>query len=782
MIFTMCQGFNIQSRLQFDRDIEKYGQNCNSGKPVIDYYRCSDKFNGLYSSASDSFDKYARRHGATIIPSMTALVWPGLSFQAHMGRSVPAWSKAKRPVASTFARWIFEGTSHCEKGSHDNTVCANTATGSISSVIPWFGGDYNPWESCDTITSDGEIHEAITAACHSTICTGADQFQSPFYANQPSGKTRCYDMDGEQVTRLNVPSTYETNLCRQKPLPEVDAKVQRCQWEHGMLMGYEGSSHSDLYQDATPLFRDSIIAETGSGLFIKGGNPIYYTAKGTVEELKNELMHTILRSHPDDLGGHHMVLRLLYDEENSKNILSVRRLPLTSLPESTYDDDRSSLDPVETVYDSSLLSSLSTVPTLGWLSNLAGNMRYEQSAVDVLYPLPSSITSTTEKEWSCPLLRIAFWSQVVESFSPLSPSPVRAARLFGGSSYNMIHGTRSHPTQMFSSLFSRLGNIHTSNGFCYCLEASQCQVLHSSSQNSDCTLLETIRSLYDQKFRVAKVLTTASSDMCLQQLDWPFEPGIMRDGTFNKARNDPAKACNVMDRLPLFQYRYRPVGKVHAPADSSKTSLSQGGSCHMGRAVHVPPPVSTATTQICRKIHTNFTHVVVRCAGAQNTYTDYELPKEKSAAPDWMVERLRTEKRQKCDVCSAVPVWRTEDGMQDLPHGPEVSYGIPFRWSASRLLAAELKDVICMGGRHNNTDQCNSLLNLSSPDAFSEAFFGSGFFTSSSSHPNLLDAMDNFSATLQSALDEDLFLWGGTETPGKTLPHSLVDELDDLFK
>jgi hypothetical protein len=30
-----------------------------------------------------------------------------------------------------------------------------------------------------------------------------------------------------------------------------------------------------------------------------------------------------------------------------------------------------------------------------------------------------------------------------------------------------------------------------------------------------------------------------------------------------------------------------------------------------------------------------------------------------------------------------------------MPHGPEVSYGIPFRWSASRLLASDMRSVLC---------------------------------------------------------------------------------------
>ena len=93
-----------------------------------------------------------------------------------------------------------------------------------------------------------------------------------------------------------------------------------------------------------------------------------------------------------------------------------------------------------------------------------------------------------------------------------------------------------------------------------------------------------------------------------------------------------------------------------------------------------------------------------------------------------MVQKLKKEKRQKCNTCSAPPKFKTESGNFDMPAGPEVSYGIPFRWSASRLLAADVKEMIC-GSRHNNTEGCHSLLNLtgafSSREAFAKAFFGS---------------------------------------------------------
>ena len=51
--------------------------------------------------------------------------------------------------------------------------------------------------------------------------------------------------------------------------------------------------------------------------------------------------------------------------------------------------------------------------------------------------------------------------------------------------------------------------------------------------------------------------------VCTQQLDWPFVGGAMRDGSFSEDRFTSQqvpteardKTCNVLDRLPPFQYR-----------------------------------------------------------------------------------------------------------------------------------------------------------------------------------------------------------------------------------
>lgn len=136
-----------------------------------------------------------------------------------------------------------------------------------------------------------------------------------------------------------------------------------------------------------------------------------------------------------------------------------------------------------------------------------------------------------------------------------------------------------------------------------------------------------------------------------------------------------------------------PVGRIYKPADG-KTSHSEGAPCHMGRAARLPKNTPTQIrTELCRRIYSNHTHVVARCFAASGslTYTDYELLREMSPAPDWMVEHMKQERircnAQECNAASSASAsssWKVERDGRNLPHGAEVSYGIPFRWSASR--------------------------------------------------------------------------------------------------
>ena len=153
-----------------------------------------------------------------------------------------------------------------------------------------------------------------------------------------------------------------------------------------------------------------------------------------------------------------------------------------------------------------------------------------------------------------------------------------------------------------------------------------------------------------------------------------------------------------------------------------------------------------------------------------------------SAAPDWMVEAMRKERRQKCSTsCSAPPKWKTEFSNQELPHGPEVSYGIPFRWSAARLLAADMRAMVC-GSRHNRSlQECDeALLNTAewTPQNFAKKYFSEATsdLLSETMRTTTSDNDNEKQSILQAILDatsseaeeeaEEMFLWAGKDAPG----------------
>lgn len=233
----------------------------------------------------------------------------------------------------------------------------------------------------------------------------------------------------------------------------------------------------------------------------------------------------------------------------------------------------------------------------------------------------------------------------------------------------------------------------------------------------------------------------------------------------------------------LSYFRYKPVGQIATPRDA-RTTLDEGGNCHMGRGTELHPTIVKTVFQsnVCRKVHSNFTYTVVRCKHPNGTAYDLEMKKEMSKAPDWMVAAMKSERRQRCKAdCSAPPKWKTEFSNKELPQGPEVSYGIPFRWSAARLLAADMRAMVC-GSRHNQSDECNALIASQhwTPEIFATKYFSEEMpdlvspqllRMSSSWGQNqtssILQAIRDAAASFVAGDDaEDMYLWSGKEAPG----------------
>ena len=152
-------------------------------------------------------------------------------------------------------------------------------------------------EACDTKQTgslvDGEYaNEEVESSCHPLICDPKQISLSSFYRNHPTNsKMDCLLHNGDMVTRRrNVPPKHKTNLCAQEPVVPTT-----CSSQYGMLMGLAGRKADSLYGGYVVRHRDAIVSKTGAGLFLNGGNPIYYTAKGTSDDVAGEVQVEFLQ-------------------------------------------------------------------------------------------------------------------------------------------------------------------------------------------------------------------------------------------------------------------------------------------------------------------------------------------------------------------------------------------------------------------------------------------------------------------------------------------------------
>ena len=233
-----------------------------------------------------------------------------------------------------------------------------------------------------------------------------------------------------------------------------------------------------------------------------------------------------LTLNPSDIGGHY-VRMVLTTTRSGAFVLSVQGVPLLS--SNTYDQGKS--------------SSLWT----------PADIALETYKLRNTYP--NSVCST----WDCPLRRRAFYMGLSTTWRPLVPDPLRTSILFG---------TRAHPTQeAFPIPFT--------------IEKQSIPVLkkYTTSNGFSMTPTKDIGAL------IGQWTNSSFTDPCSEQLDWPYAGGGLRDKSSFSQRWNLTSSCGVIDRLPLFQYRYV---NSKATIPSSKTTLDPGGVCHMGWAIVQP--------------------------------------------------------------------------------------------------------------------------------------------------------------------------------------------------
>ena len=352
------QLFDISTLVAHDIRVEalKFNQLCEGPNMTrIGYGECANS--QLYEDAALDYDAFIKKRAGTVIPANSALIWKGVSYEHSISSTLPSWSMHKRQDREIFGKWIFNTGNRCKDGNAANSIC-HMGQSIKEAVTQWKGGDFNPFEMCDTF-ADGDIsssttivQEMISCSCNPQICKdqNADYYihqpsklcvgksgvsTRPKWANVPKRVTQ-YESTTDvhtpyhfQPTILSstMPAIYENNLCVHQPVVP-----RTCKHPQGMLGGRVGrtmqspvASKTDLYRDTAPRYTDNTLLYDGMGLFYNGGNPIYSADKTSVADMEQ---HGIMKQNKNDLAGHHIVLKVKRDEHGTPYMI-VDRIPLS---------------------------------------------------------------------------------------------------------------------------------------------------------------------------------------------------------------------------------------------------------------------------------------------------------------------------------------------------------------------------------------------------------------------------------------------------------------------
>jgi len=650
---------------------------CTISDATLDFTTCNDANFASLKAHTDSL----RQNGPAVVPPASQLEWR--TSQAFLASgALFAFANHTRPDTEVLLKTLFDEAKRCGVGEQPfNRVCLQKLQGGlgigVSAWVPWMSGEWNPYELCDVRLlelnqgNQEEIWPYDLATCPDCDkLTGEYRTQYMFDSQIPGCDTR----KNTYAKMVDVEPTAPTNLCYIRP-KNTDSD---CTHAQGMVGGERGQSVLNhptiphLYSYHSTNGTDKQFLTDQAGIYPRG-NPIL---RGS-DALSNQ--YGFLSIPGDEIGVTSIGMQV-DTVDGGRPYLRVSKLPLS--PESGY------------------MPAWKTKEARDWAPGLSNAFTAEDSVHS------KEQSARGNSAWDCPMRRAAFYSQSWDGFSTPVPSPGRSRRLFG----NLTGGKSAHPTQSMKRDGSALGNFVTSNGFCYCPsglpnQQAQCRIRLSDTSHP-CSLKQTIDALQGN-WTSAMYFTPQSNDgtptPCLMQFDWPYLRGELRDGTehrggYSRASDPISQKCHLLDRLKPFQYRYRASQTL---AKSSRTTTDQGGTCHTGRAATLTPSATAKlSTTRCVKKSEDYNSITVACEDGSSM----TLSKEKSTPLETMIEKAKSTRTQ-CSQCSPPPTY-TNSKRETIQS--ESSFGIPFRFSASRAIASDLYSMLCPDSNQDCPVQLNS--------------------------------------------------------------------------
>ncbi len=577
------------------------------------------------------------------------------SFSQLVGVNLPAWEAFPRP-STPFLQALFSDDV-CAQFTFDSMVCLQQPTQNTTLLFnPQIAGDFEIAQGCDTTLQDGTTR-VITSACNQLACPAVSPTYDTYNAYAAGSAQTVWTAC--KLEDHTTPATFTTGSSVPTNLcGRTPSTPLTCTAAQGAFLGGLPKQWGVSVKNLYAYYADKAVPIQPTTLVQMA------TATGTIN----------VGVGPWDMGGHYIRLRK-----------TATGFALAGLPLRSY----------------ASLAAAQAMNATGWVGAWLKQAK----------PITPSSACTS---WACPFRRRFYWTgskpPTAATFSPTTPDPGRTTAVFG---------TPSHPSAAPTSaavLNRILSSYVSANGFCVCPSGNASACLGTFLYGTGaCSRADLIAALVDFQPRTAAVLGNAT---CAYQLDWPWVVGgPLRDGAYlpwtNRVPQGPV--CPVLDRLPPFRYRFMDSG-TKLPAAGGATTLDEGGDCHLARPVRVTsPPSSSLEPGSCVITSKSAASVVLACAdGSTQTLP---RPTSLSVLPTSSSRSTSsTAPRTRCTGCTPPPAFFVNN--QTLPV-PETSYGTPWRWSPSRLLARDLRFNLC-----GNATQCPQVTDWSLDDFWTRMLQG----------------------------------------------------------
>ena len=600
-----------------------------------------------------------------VVPPNMGAAWVSYAAGARTGLFSLMYASAGRAEADVRSAWLLDDHVCAAGGGTalNQRICVRSRVRSeipFAALHPWLGGDFSPFDGLD-VCAAATLTLCPCACAPDAFCGGDNRTLTPQQlarrAREFPVTAACLRQAYASTGMMDAADT--SNLCAQAQAP-VPTSAQ-CLQPQGLL-GDSAPSRT--------VSRDELHARAGvatspadflvQDLYADGSNGLWAGRTLQQERVTGLERYAFLRM--DRARMHPAHIAFTHSEGTGAPLVVAQVALLAQLSGAVLPVEWPRTRAAEADADTALVASL-------YGDDLSQRRQHRIG------------------DWTCPLRAAAFWGGTSAAFAPIVPAPARASVLFpdlGG----------AHPLVRSRTARDALVGFVTTQGACFyvrggALIEDDAVTVAITDPTHPCGLQGMLRALQSGAWVTSQVMMSAAQ--CTTSVDVPDVSASLRSS--EPLAGITQAPCAALPRLAPFQLRTRGDGGP-ITRRGALTTRSEGGDCHMGRALRYPyaQRLDIAGRTACALTAKSATGAQATCAwqaGATAITLDRVQP---LSLPALLAKTAVTYR-----AASMPPLLFRGPGDAALQE-PESSVGLLYATSLARAVAADLAQQCAPAG------------------------------------------------------------------------------------